>query len=553
MPQISGKTLASLGLLNGEPHGGFDRQTRLARLVLDAEVSLMTIIDDQNDRQFFRSTCGVAEPLRSTRVTPLSHSFCKLVRDSDSVLVVADSRSDERVWDNPAITEFGVVSYLGAPIHGPSGDAIGSLCVFSAQPRDWTEADQTVLRELAAMLDEQILLVQAVKDRDKAMAEAQRQSDARARFVASVGHEVRTPLNGVMGLAQLLAEDLTDPAQKARVQAILESGDVMLQILNDLLDLSKMEAGKMEFDLAPFRPIDLANRLEVFYSEVAERKGLDFEVMASPGAKALWLGDETRINQILQNLVSNALKFTDTGAVSVKFSCVPGRSFRLVVSDTGIGMSPEATENVFADFGQADATISHRYGGTGLGLSIVKHLVTAMGGTITVNSVEGRGTEFTVVLPLQVVEPTAELLTLPSLTAVAGMTVLAVDDNLANLQVITAMLEHLDLNVKTAQDGVEALAMVGQGGISAVFMDIAMPRMDGQAAAMAIRAAERHSGKRPMPLIAVTADALPGQVASCRDSGFDDVISKPINSGDIARAVRLYLLPLVARGANTPR
>ncbi|TGD45321.1 GAF domain-containing sensor histidine kinase [Pseudotabrizicola sediminis] len=551
MLHITSNTLASLGLLNGTSHDGFDRQTRLARLILCAEASVMSVIDDEADRQFFRSTNGVAEPLQTERATPLSHSFCKLVRDADAPLVIADARTDDRVMEHPAVRQLGIISYLGVPIHEPSGAPIGSLCVFNSAPRNWTREEKSLIEELAAMVDEQILLIKAVQDRDVAMAAATRESDARAKFVASVGHEVRTPLNGVMGLAQVLAQDLVDPVHQTRVQAIIESGDVMLQLLNDLLDLSKIEAGKLEFNPVPFRPIDLANRLDTLYFDVAEQKGLTFEVMTNPGARALWRGDEMRINQILQNLVSNAIKFTEAGTVSVRFSCVPGRPFRVTVSDTGIGMTPEAAESLFTAFGQADATISHRFGGTGLGLSIVKHLVTGMGGAITVSSMEGRGTEFKVELPLQTVDEPVAPQDPPTLDAVAGMVVLAVDDNAANLAVIKAMLELLGLGVETARDGLEALTKVREGALTAVFMDISMPRMDGVTAALAIRTAEQGRGIPPLPLIAVTANTQPGQINSYRNSGFDDVICKPIQMGEITRAVRKHMLPVAAQAIET--
>lgn len=420
MPQITRNTLASLGLLQSSSHDGFDRQTRLARLILSAEASLMSVIDDEADRQFFRSVDGMADPMRRDSATPLSHSLCKLVRDADAPLVISDARTDDRVMDHPAVTELGVISYLGVPIHEPSGAPIGSLCVFNRSARAWTQAEQSLMEELAVMVDEQILLIKAVQDRDLAMAEAKRESDARARFVASVGHEVRTPLNGIMGLAQVLAQDLMETDHQTRVAAIIDSGDVMLQLLNDLLDLSKIEAGKLEFNPAPFRPSDLANRIDTLYFDVADRKGLTFEVMTNPGARALWLGDEMRITQIVQNLVSNAIKFTDTGTVSVRFSCVPGRPFRVTVSDTGIGMTAEAAKSLFTPFGQADSTISQRFGGTGLGLSIVKHLVTGMGGTISITTAEGKGSEFKVELPLQPVDEPAQTQSIPVLRADQG-------------------------------------------------------------------------------------------------------------------------------------
>ena len=546
MLQFTRKTLESLGLLNSVPHGGFDRQTHIAKIALAAETSLMSVIDDQNDQQFFRSSCAVPEPLRHQRATPLSHSFCKLVRDMDAPLVISDSRRDARVKDNPAVSELGVISYLGAPIHDPSGKPIGSLCVFNSVPRDWSQADQTMIQELAAVVDEQILLIDAIRDRDRAMAAAEREAEARNKLAAFVSHEVRTPLNGVMGLAQILAEEVMDPAHQVRLQAILDSSNVMLHLLNDLLDLSKMEAGKLDLDLAPFRPIDLANKLDLIYSSMADRKGLDLEILTNPGASALWIGDQMRITQILQNLINNSMKFTQSGTISVRFNCVPGRSFRVSVSDTGIGMTQAAAEAAFTDFCQADPTISRRFGGTGLGLSIVKHLVTAMGGTISVDSVEGKGTAFHIELPLEVLETPDEPLSPAPLSAVSGMTVLAVDDNASNLIVIKAMLERHKLRVHTARDGMEAVEMVQSGRYAAVFMDIAMPRMDGTAAAHAIRAAEANNDHPPIPLIAVTADT--GHLTTYRDDGFNDVISKPIRSNDIAEAVRTHVLPPAVQG-----
>lgn len=550
MLHLNSKTLTTLGLLNLTGHDGFDRQTRLARLVLKSEASLMTIIDDLDDRQFLRSTCGVAEPLCTTRATPLSHSFCKLVRDGDEPLIVVDARLDDRVKDNPAVTEFGVISYLGAPIHDPTGRPIGALCVFNTIERDWQDADISLIQDLAAMVDDQILLIDAIQDRDLAMAEAGREANVRANFVASIGHEVRTPLHGVMGLAHVMADNLDDPAQQVRIQTIIESSDVMLHLLDNLLDLSKIEAGKLEIVHAPFRPVDLANKLESIYLDLAERKGLILEVLTSPAARNMRAGDVMRINQILQNLVNNAIKFTEAGKVTVRFNCDPGKPLRVSVSDTGIGMSAESAAKLFKDYVQVDATISHRFGGTGLGLAIVRHLVTSMGGTISVNTVEGTGTEFKVVLPLaEVDEPKTKSSSEPilphdlsRLSVMTGMRVLAVDDVQVNLIVIKAMLTQFGFEVDTARDGVDAVAMVQTGGYSAVFMDISMPRMDGVQAALAIRAAELGGNTPPIPLIAVTANTQPDQIRTYRNSGFDDVICKPIQMGEITRAVRKYVL-----------
>lgn len=231
-------------MLNSAPHRGFDRQAHLSQIALSSETSLMSVIDDQDDRQFFRSGSRALEPLRAARATLLSHSFCKLVRDTDAPLVIVDSRCDERVKNNPAVSELGVISYLGAPIHDPSGKPIGSLCVFNSVPCDWTQPEQTRIEELAAAVDAQSRRIDAVRERDCAMAAAQKGAEARNKLAAFISHEAWTPLNGVRGLTQLIAEEMVEPAQQIRLQAILKSNNLMLHLLNHFLDLPKKEARK---------------------------------------------------------------------------------------------------------------------------------------------------------------------------------------------------------------------------------------------------------------------------------------------------------------------
>ena len=377
-------------------------------------------------------------------------------------------------------------------------------------------------------------MAELVKARDDANAA----NVLKSHFLANMSHEIRTPLNGVLAMAELMAMDKMSDTQRERLKVIRESGSVLLSVLNDVLDLSKIEAGRLEITDRPFDIAQLAQSIRETYAQQARDKGLAFEVAVAPEAQGLWRGDSDRLRQILGNLIANALKFTLEGAVAVRFaSAEDGSGLRIDVADTGIGISPEILPRLFDKFVQADSSTTRRFGGSGLGLAICRELAVLMDGSIKVQSREGRGSTFTVLLSL----PREEAITdvhyidddhapAPDAAPVetARLRVLAADDNPTNQKVVAAVLAPLNAEVSLVADGQACVDAWKAGTFDIVLMDIHMPVLDGVEAAKAIRALEAEEGRIRTPIIAVTANALAHQVEDYLAAGMDGHVAKPI-------------------------
>ncbi len=368
---------------------------------------------------------------------------------------------------------------------------------------------------------------------------AEEASRTKSKFLANMSHEIRTPLNGVLGMAELLETSLEQPDQKRMIGTIRRSGEALLNILNDILDMSKIEAGKIEFEALPFSPLDLAKRIEDQYELRADEKGLDFEVLIGSGAELLRVGDPYRVQQVLHNLVSNAIKFTDRGEVTVKISGRATMPLIIEVRDSGIGMTPEQVSRLHEEFSQADSSVTRRFGGTGLGMAITQSLVDRMGGTITVDSARGRGTTISVSLPLPLSTVAVDRVAKAPVESVglAGLRLLAADDNQTNCAVLEMMLSRLGAEVVIVNDGEQAVQAWEAGRFDAILLDIAMPVMDGPTALRKIRELEALHGVPPIPIIAVTANVMAHQIAGYIAWGFDSCIGKPISSIDLSLAV----------------
>jgi len=370
----------------------------------------------------------------------------------------------------------------------------------------------------------------------QAKEEAEAANVAKSRFLATMSHEIRTPLNGVLGMAQAMANDRLSKRQRGRLETVRQSGEALLAILNDVLDLSKIEAGKLELEDAEFSLAGLMEEVRATFSGVAASKAVAFEVEIAPATAGIYRGDAARLRQVLNNLASNALKFTDQGGVRLRAMREAGRLV-LEVADSGIGIPADRLPRLFSKFEQADASTTRRYGGTGLGLAICRELVQLMGGEIGARSTPGEGSTFRVEVDLPYLG--AEVATATRATEVAaaapeaGLRVLAAEDNAVNQTVLRTLLQQIGIEPVVVANGVEAVAAYTQERWDLILMDVEMPELDGPSATRAIRRLEAQTGAPRIPIVALTANAMAHQVREYMAAGMDAFVSKPIRIADL--------------------
>jgi signal transduction histidine kinase/ActR/RegA family two-component response regulator len=428
--------------------------------------------------------------------------------------------------------------------------SMASLAVLATLMVEGTSRTISVLHQ--AFNDKVALIPQLQAARDHAVAEraaadeareeARQAGRAKTNFLATMSHEIRTPMNGVLGMAQLLRRDETDPAQRARLDVLIDSGDYLLSILNDILDVSKIDAGRLDILPAAEDLPQFLDRLIGFWGPRADEKGVALALETRTGLPRFALFDALRLRQVLFNLVGNALKFTDSGSVAIEADATPNGdgavALHLAVRDSGIGIDAELLPNLFTRFTQADESEVRKFGGTGLGLSIAKQLVELMGGRIWAESEVGRGSTFHIELPLALADgpAVADADAAPAEAApAASLQILAVDDNAVNLMVLDQLLTSFGHAVSKVSGGVEALTAMTVSHFDLILLDIQMPGMTGIEVLQRLRAGD--GPNRDAPVVALTADVTSGGRRRYLELGFTEHSSKPIQIQELMESI----------------
>jgi two-component system sensor histidine kinase/response regulator len=520
-----------------------------AREQLSKRAEEHRLLFERNPQPMLAYDC---ETLRIVAVSDASIANTGYAREEFLTMTLLDIAPEE---DHAAMLEYARANL---------GKRVGLL---HARPRRHRRKDGTII-DVEVTSDDLVLrgrecrvcLCQDVTERNRASAElalardeAVEASNMKSAFLANMSHEIRTPMNGVIGMTELLLDmDLTD-GQRECAEQIARSGEQMLAIINDILDISKIETGHLELDINDFDLHETIDGTCSFAGAQARAKGLRLEVQIGSDVPRRVRGDGRRLHQVVLNLVSNAIKFTSTGGVSVRVSVLPtagedGAMVRVAVADSGIGIDPSNLQRMFEPFTQADVSTTRLYGGTGLGLAIARELVELMGGTITADSELGVGSTFSFELVLAPAHAGDEALPARAAGVLAAAPadwasaplVLVAEDSQVNQIVAARTLERCGCRVDVVGDGRAALEALAKQHYDAVLMDCEMPDMDGYQATAELRRRERDADGHT-PVIAMTAQAMDGDRERCIDAGMDDFISKPMRHQDLADTLRRWI------------
>jgi signal transduction histidine kinase/CheY-like chemotaxis protein len=476
----------------------------------------------------------------------------RIAAGDEPKLLTNDLVNDPRIHDPAWVKELGLVSFAAYRILSVEGNPAGVLALFSKH--EISKEEDSFLETLSGTIS-QVIQLEEVRnrlnlavEREKILAEkAMTANKAKSEFLANMSHEIRTPMNAILGFSEVLAdEDITDQ-QSQYVNMIRDSAAGLLQLLSDILDISKIEAGRLDLEYVDCNPREMLQALAAMMTKTAEEKGLKFEVITGRTLPPLIRTDAVRLRQCLVNLVSNAIKFTEHGHVCVRASFEQtdeGSFLGIDVVDTGIGIPEDKQESIFELFRQADGSMTRKYGGTGLGLAISRQIIELMAGSLTLTSSEGAGSTFSLRIPVgvpaqQTAPESAETAEgKPARTHAIRFfgNVLVVEDVATNRILIQRMLQQVGLEPLLAEDGRQALNLAQNGEFDLILMDIQMPGIDGYEATQQLR-----NLGFATPIVALTAHAMAGDKQKCLAAGFNDYLPKPIDRKKLLDILDKYL------------
>jgi len=523
--------LKRYNILDTLPEDAFDDATKLVSYICGVPIAHISFIDET--RQWFKSEIGVG-----VSEVPREISFCQYTIMDSKMVEIPDTFLNERFKDDPNVTGgFKVRFYAGVPLTTPDGYNIGTLCAVDHVTKELNENQRNALSIVAKHVINQLELRTKNIELDVQKKIAERAVLAKDSFLANMSHEIRTPLNAIIGFTDLLAQTKLDAVQCDYIDSVQIAGENLLLIINDILDLSKIESGNLTLEEHSF---NLKKTLKHVYNflKVKVPEDVEFNLFLDADMPEIVIGDSGRLNQILVNLIGNALKFTEEGEVTVSVKKVDETadydSLRFSVKDTGTGIAEEKLTTIFERFTQAEESTTRKFGGTGLGLNIVKQLVELHNAKIQVKSKQGRGSEFSFVINYKKANHTeVETETLAE-KHLESLKILLCEDNILNQKLAKSVIDNFGFELDIAENGQAGIDLLLKNNYDLVLMDLQMPVMDGYQTTQYIRN-EMNSN---IPIIAMTAHSLVGEQKRCYDSGMNGYVPKPFKQQVLLEAIK---------------